>query len=318
MRNIGLTVYGFSIQDRENQRYELHDIEGRTLISIVYDYINRLINTYSADNATETIFSFEQVQIENVMNEQGQERYTILYGRVKTGEYGIESELVDYETGNVAHNRTTNEADVMPFGFAILVPAGEVNSAIIILQSIGNIGMKMVLQKKMTECIKGINNQFKFEMGTIVPRVYLDRFFNHGVLKKIRLISYAIPDDDSDRYGINRGTRETSREIIIKKPVGFLENKRRELTEWRNGARRYDQVIQIDGFEYDDLRLEFATGRTSKTISLRNVDKLIVTEDISDNVDIIGGHPEFTGLCAAMKETGEFYLVARGLLIEEG
>ena len=64
--------------------------------------------------------------------------------------------------------------------------------------------------------------------------------------------------------------------------------------------------------EYVDLKLEFATGRTSKTISLRNVDKLIVTEDITDVVEIVGGHPEFTSLCGAMKETGEFYLIAKG------
>ena len=42
----------------------------------------------------------------------------------------------------------------------------------------------------------------------------------------------------------------------------------------KNGARRFDQVIQIDGFEYDDLKLEFETGRTSKTISLRNVEQI--------------------------------------------
>lgn len=317
MKSIGLTVYGLSVQDRENQRYELHNIKGKTLIDIIHDYMNRLMNTYSADNTSETVFTFDEVMVETVKNEQNQEKYTALYGRVKTGEYGIESELFDYETGNVSHNRTTNEADVMPFGFSILIPAGEVNSAIIILQSISNLGMKTVLHKQMLQCIKEVDNELKFEMGTIVPRAYLDRFFNYGVLKKIRLISYNIPDDDSERYGVNRGTTEASREIIIKKPIGFLENKRRELAEWRNGARRYDQVVQIAGFEYDDLKLEFATGRTSKTISLRNVDKLIVTEDITDVVDIAGGHPEFSSLCSSMKETGEFYLIAKGLLVEE-
>lgn len=317
MKSIGLTVYGFSIQDRESQRHELHNINGESLIDIVHDYMQRYMRTYSADNSAETVFTFDEVNVERITNEQNQEKYTILYGRVKTGEYGIESELVDYETGNVSHNRTANEADVMPFGFSILVPAGEIDNAIIVLQSVSNLGMKTVLHKQLMQCIKELDNEFKFEMGTIVPRAYLDRFFNHGVLKKIRLVSYNIPDDDSERYGINRGTRESSREIIIKKPVGFLENKRRELTEWRNGARRFDQVIQIDGFEYDDLKLEFETGRTSKTISLRNVDRLIVTEDITNDIDIVGGHPEFISLCNTMKETGEFYLVAKGLLVEE-
>lgn len=318
MKNIGLTVYGLSIQDRKNQRKELHNIEGQSLINIISEYVHEMMNTYSADTESETVFKFEDISEEKVNNESCQEKYTIIYGRVKTGEYGIESELVDYQTGNVSHNRTLNEADVMPFGFCIAVPAGEVDNAIIILQSVGIYGMKTMLHKKMTECIKNVNNELKFEMGTIVPKVYLDRFFDHGVLKKIRLISYTIPDDDSERYGINRGVKETSKEIIIRKPVGFLQNRKKELTEWRNGVRRFDQVIQIEGVEYDDLKLEFATGRTSKTISLRNVDKLVVTENVTDIVDIRGGHPSFISLCNAMKETSEFYLVAKGLLIEEG
>ena len=162
--------------ERENQRYELHNVKGRTLVDIVRTYMDRLMNTYSADNSAETVFTFDEVNVETVLNEQNQEKYTVLYGRVKTGEYGIESELVDYETGNVSHNRTTNEADVMPFGFSILVPAGEINSAIIILQSVSNLGMKIVLHKQMMQCIKEIDNEFKFEMGTIVPRAYLDIF----------------------------------------------------------------------------------------------------------------------------------------------
>lgn len=318
MKNVGLTVYGLSIQDRENQRRELHNVEGRTLIEIIEDYIRGAMNTYEDDTESETVFKFEDINVNTAYNNNNQERYTILCGRVKTGEYGIASELVDCQTGSVSHVRTINEADVKPFGFCVIVPAGEIDNAIIILQSVGIYGMKTVLHKKMQECIRGVNSELKFEMGTIVPRVYLDRFFEHGTLRKIRLISYAIPDDDADRFGINRGVRETSREIIIKKPVGFLQNRRRELSEWRNGARRYDQVIQIDGFEYDDLKLEFSAGRTCKTISLRNIDRLIVTEDITETVTLQEGHPTFESLCEAMRETGEFYLVAKGLLAEEG
>lgn len=38
MKSIGLTVYGLSVQDRENQRYELHNIKGKTLIDIIHLY----------------------------------------------------------------------------------------------------------------------------------------------------------------------------------------------------------------------------------------------------------------------------------------
>ena len=72
MKSIGLTVYGLSIQDRENQRYELHNVKGRTLVDIVRTYMDRLMNTYSADNSAETVFTFDEVNVETVLNEQNQ------------------------------------------------------------------------------------------------------------------------------------------------------------------------------------------------------------------------------------------------------
>ena len=91
--------YGFSIQDRENQRYELHNIKGRSLIDILYSYMQRYVRTYSTDNFAETVFTFDEVNVECIMNEQNQEKYTILYGRVKTGEYGIESNWLIIKQG---------------------------------------------------------------------------------------------------------------------------------------------------------------------------------------------------------------------------
>lgn len=316
IRKVGLNVYGFSIQDRENQRRELHNINGRTLIEHINDYADNNVGQYVDDAREESVFCFDSKNEETVYNDDNQEIYKIFYGRIKTGEYGIESELVDKQTGNISYNRTSNDADVMPFGFAVLLPAGQVNSGIIILQSIGNYAMKSILHKKLRECIRNIDEDLKFEMGVIVPRVVLDRFFEHGVLQKIRLIRYGIPNDLSERYGLNLGVEEIVEERVIRKPQGFLQNKRREINEWRAGARAYNTVIQLDDFEYDDLKMEFRFGRTSKTISLRSIDNLQMTEDITENVNLQGGHPEFTSLCVQMKETGEFYLRARGLILE--
>ena len=299
-----------------NQRLELHNINNETLIEIINRYGNQHLRRYTNDSSQETVFCFDTIYTETISNQNNQKLYDILYGRVKTGEYGIESELVNQTTGNLSYNRTTDDADVMPFGFAILIPDGSINNAIIVIQSIGIYGMKKVLEGKIIQCIKDINNEYRFEMGVILPKVVLDRYFEHGTLQKIRLIRYSIPNDLSERYGLNCGVNEFIEERVIRKPQGFLENKKKELHEWRNGERRYDAVIQLDDFEHDDLKMEFSFGRNSKTISLKNIDNLQMCEDITDLVRSIGGHPEFSSLCVQMKETGEFYLKAKGLIVE--
>ena len=123
-KKISLVIYGLSVVDGENKRISLnHIIDNRSLIDIVENYIKDNISLYSQNSSKEILFQFEQVSAESVKNADGQKRYEILYGRVKTGEYGIESELVDVQTGDVT-NRTPNQADMMPFGFCIAVPLG--------------------------------------------------------------------------------------------------------------------------------------------------------------------------------------------------
>jgi len=317
MKKVGLTVYGFSILDNMNQRFELHNVLGKDVINIILDYANNNCKKYKSDDKDEVVFKIENTQAIKKVNTSGQEVYSLLYGRVKTGAYGIESELVDSTTGDVTHNRTRNEADVMPFVFCIAVPAGNVNNGIIILQSIGLYGMKTILHKKLNEHFKSINKDLTFHMGNIIPKTYLKRLIDDGVLQRLRLIKYDIPQDLSDRLGINYGIEETIQEMVIRKPSGFLENKKKELNEWMNGSRRYDQLIQIDDFDYDDLKLEFKLGRTTKTISLKNIDNVVIAEDITDDVKDDGGHPSYDSLIPIMQEYAEDYLAAKGLLVLE-
>lgn len=159
-------------------------------------------------------------------NADGQKRYEILYGRVKTGEYGIESELVDVQTGDVT-NRTPNQADMMPFGFCIAVPLGEINSAVIILQTMGVYGMKMSLQYHLQKCFTDLSPDLRLLFRPIAPKEYIDRYFNNGVLNKIRMIRYEIPEDESNKLEINYGVKQTKEERIIHKPLGFMERKRK-------------------------------------------------------------------------------------------
>ena len=154
MRKVGLTVYGLSFINGE-EKLELHDFyDGKSLLDIVEKFAIENKNNVSNDPENESIFLFEKVERKEIISTEGKEEYELLFGRVKTGEYGIESELLDITNGNI-YKRKENQADMLPFGFCIAVPKGKVTQAIIILQTIGNYGMKVALQRKISECIDG-------------------------------------------------------------------------------------------------------------------------------------------------------------------
>ncbi len=314
-KKVSLVIYGLSILNKENKRALLNDLkDNKSFLDFFLEFVNRTGKKYSNDSEKETVFQFEQIEVEDVFNDEGQLDYRILYGRVKTGEYGIESELVNIGTGAVYH-RSKEQADVMPFGFCIAIPSGDINSAIIILQALGNYGMKLPLQKRLQKCITDINPEYNLLMRAIAPKEYLDRYFEHGVLQKIRMIRYEIPEDISNRMGINYGVKQTKEERIIHKPLGFMEANKKAFQEWRSGQKSYTQIIEIEGYEYDDLKLEFKLGKTVKTFNLGNLEKLVVSEDVTDEVLQSGGHPVFSSLKDKMKDTAKEYLEGMGLIV---
>ena len=114
--------------------------------------------------------------------------------------------------------------------------------------------------------------------------------------------------------GINYGVKQTKEERIIHKPLGFMERKKKAFQEWFVGQRSYTDIVEIEGFDYDDLKLEFSLGETSKTFTLRDMNSLVVNEDITKKVKQKGGHPEYDSLKLIMRETAKDYLTGMGFL----
>ena len=91
-KRIKLMIYGLSVIDEKNNRVFLDNvIDNKSLICCVEEYINSHIFKYTTDSSRDTLFQFEQVNSEVIKNEVGQDEYTVLCGRVKTGEYGIKN-----------------------------------------------------------------------------------------------------------------------------------------------------------------------------------------------------------------------------------
>lgn len=314
MKLVGLTAYGIEIRDEENNSLELHDICERSLLDYLYGIAHKLLDEYAKDKAMESVFAYNAVDFQTVRNDAGQEKYQILYLRIKTGEYGEESEIVDSGTGETTHNKSAEEADVLPFGCCVIVPCGRYTEGIVLVQSLGRNGITSIIKKKFNEYIRQLNGRLRVVLNPMVPRDYMERLLTHGILKSIRLISYGIPDDDADRYGVNRGTSKIIRERVIRKPVGFIHNKYDQIMECVRGKRAYNAIVELDDFEIDDFKMEFSLGKRDKTISMRGLDQLVVNEDITDLVIIENGHPKFDSLCEVMRETGEGYLRAKGAI----
>lgn len=144
MKLVGLTTYSFCVRDGNHNEYELHDIQGREFIDLINREAQLNLKRYDNDKNEESIFTFDNVEIHTKKDSVQREVYSCLFMRVKTGEYGAESEIVDSETGNTNYTKGIGEADVMPFGCAVLVPSGRHTSGIIIFNQLGDLELSLL------------------------------------------------------------------------------------------------------------------------------------------------------------------------------
>ena len=311
MKLVGITTYGISVRDEANHNLELHDVYGKNFLDYLYDIAHTLSGEYHKDRLLENVFAYDVVNKDTVKNNVGQDIYDIVYFRVKTGEYGEESEIIDSETGIRTHKKSVEEADVMPFGGCVIVPSGQYTEGVVLIQSLGRNGITSIIKKKFNEYIKEIDQQLRLVFNPVIPRVYMERLVTRGELKKIRLVSYGINDDDAERFGVDRGTTKIVQERVLKSTGGFIRDKLDRIMQCVHGEITYNDIIQLDDFEIDDLKLEFTIGSRNKTVSMKGLDQLVINEDVTSDVVVENGHPTFASLCNVMKEFGEEYLRAR-------
>lgn len=316
MSSIGMSVYGIRVQDREtNQNLSLNNLEGRTFLRLVNEFVEEYSREYSKVESLEKIFKTEKIEMDTYSDEKGNELFKYYFGRVKTGAYGYTAEIVNSDTSLVNYTKSVQDAEVMPFCFMLCIPNGNTLQGILILQNHGIYGIKTVFQNKLEKFIKEKDKNYNIIVGNIAPRVYVRRFLEEGILKKVRFLRYDIPQDNADRLQINNGVKfEGYEEYVIHKPIGFLQKTKKDIEQYLRGQRAINNIVEINHFDYDNIKMDFKLGRKNKTLDLKNIDSVVINEDITDSVKLIDGHPTRDSIKPVLLETANDYLNEMGLI----
>lgn len=316
MASIGVNIYSFHIHDVEGKQLDLKEVvNNKSILDIFQEFIETKIGFYEDNASKEQIYQFVDYDIVQQKDESGSSYLQYLYGRIKTGNYGIETEIVDRTTGDVAHRQTTNEAGVKPFDFVIALPEDTCDETIIVLQTVSRYGIKSLLRAELNRFIKDTYGLGYVYFGTIYPREFVQKYINDGVLKKLRLIRNGLPEDIASGYGVNYGHRKAKKETIITSPLGFAKELLERITECVKGNILYTDLVELDVDEqYDDVKLDFNLDGKKKSISLKNLEKVVISEDITSVVEAPGGNPLKESIQNIMVKYATEYLIEKGFL----
>lgn len=302
----GLLICSFYLKKRYssddviglNEEYEYNGYIYKDILEIMENFFN----TYSkyVDNEKHMkLFSVDKNSIKRI----DEKNSSYIYGIVKSGAYGIESQITNRDSGKISYKRTKDDADIKNFCFMIYIPKDSKNvtvkKGIMLFQMIGNYGVKTITLDYLREYL---SDNYSLTIGTrsISVGLFIQKLFNEGKIKKVKLLHNKISPDASDNIFSNQGRIEITH-ICPRFKQNFLD---RLITYINGGA---EDVFEIEDSVLDDIKVTIEHMGRVKTIGLRNIQNFSIVEDLPQRL-YNGVDLDVEKLILYMKDTADSYV----------
>ena len=248
-----------------------------------YDDIVVLFNAFLSE-ANETKDDERSMRLFSVLPESIKnydcKTYRAISFAVRSGSYGLESEITDRKTGKVKYKRTQDDADNKQFYCLIYIPKDtdevQVQKGIMLFQTLSTYGIKTITTQQMKDFFSEKN--MTLETRSVSVRMFMEKIIENGSLTKVTLVKNSVSPDLSDSMFISTGREEKSyikpklHQKWVAKFLDFLDGKNQ------------DDIFEINDEKYQDIRITFSLSGKSRTVRANDIDRLSVVEEIPDSI----------------------------------
>lgn len=305
MPSISLSAYKFKISQRNGEFYNLTSFNQNQndILDKLDEYLLQESIAHKNDNAGKGLKSKNVIKKE-VVSKEGHPYYKYVYFCMDYGDYGTESTISSFETGEVLYEQKPGDLNGKDYYVLIAMPyGGNVSNGVIIFENIGVSGIKTMIQNPLKDFASAIDEKCTFHIKPIAQTAAITHFLNNNPITKLRLIKYFASEDRTE----NR---------CSKKETIFFQPRFRNLPQivsrmMNNNNLTNSGITEIDNFEPDDLKVVIDINGKEKTFGVSNFETLGIAEDISEheNLQLTGGRlPTEDSLLMIMKETVESYI----------
>lgn len=310
MVNSGLMICSFYLKKRGHRGFEVrHSLNapyttrgGGHTYTDVFDMFNSFCDKYIAvldDEDAMKVFSIKEGTV-TMHNKAGS--YRAMTFTISSGGYGIESSVMDRHTKKEKYKKTQDDADVKDFNCLVFVPEDDgknkVTKGIMIFQTIAAYGVKMISTKQMRKFFGELG--LTFETRSVSVGAFMEKLIERGSLFRLSLIRNQISPDSSDNIVLASGREER----IFHRPQ--LDKK------WQDRLLRYarnphsSNILEMGDEVYADIKVTFKFNDGIRTVSMRDIDRYSVVEDVPQSI-YHGGHGDLDELIAYMIGTAREY-----------
>lgn len=291
---ITLTSYAIRIRDVDlHENLPIGDVNGADFFQLASDYLGEREQSMSHDEANQRLLSVRR------WGAQGR----TISGVIETGEYGHESDLFDVERGAVSYRRRRYEAEMLPFYFYMSLPE-QADEGLLILQRFQTFGIRTVLWADLSIWLQERQDQLRLAFNPLAVGEAWKEQLRPEAVRAIRFVSFDLPHEVARALELEGQEEEVA-------TVEYVVRARRRHTlpivgrirEFMDGRRDWHNIIELENFDYDEVKLEVDFGGSRRTLEMSHPEELRVRFDITEAVQLGNdGHPQFGSIDGIARE----------------
>lgn len=318
MKNISLCFYQFSVfkpiikNGKETGEYKpvpLNNINGSSITQCVYEFLKNNAHKYQNDKEKEKVYRPDNAEVMTA-SINNSFYFGTLHSIIKSGDYGIEVEIVNPDTGEKTHTQARKEAGVMPFGFSIYY--SDISSeGILISQTFGNHGMFSHLKGILEDSVQLFMHSARVKVSCVIPHTYFKNLMKSKVIKSI-VVESKKKKSSEDLDDLQSALVDcNSYEHVYKDPIlkhGFKET-------LQNLFIKREPLVNITGLvdpdeKIENIKINFKEESRYKVVNYSTYFSLKVVEDITKDVNknYETGHPIQESLFEKMNDHAIIYM----------
>lgn len=303
MANISVSMHTFNIEEtsRGENKYKIKKRLNNNIAEDsgnIFKIIKLFCRRYGQYEDNENDLSVFKVSEESFTEEKDEvsgKKFSHMILKVESGEYGFTTDLVDPKKKSVEYRKPANLAEMKPFFVSVIVDTRKkVEKGFIIFQNVGIYSVKTVFKTYFSDFLKSYNTQelqYEFNLGVVTPKQFAMQLLNQYSVKQVKLISYSNPMDTAEKLNTDFLYQE---EVRIYRKFALIQKTVEKVYKYIDKKCDITDIIEIDGFEYDDIKIELDIGKGKvRTLDLGNIDNLVMKLNFKDS-DIKGvdGHAD--------------------------
>ncbi|WP_188271389.1 MULTISPECIES: hypothetical protein [unclassified Streptomyces] len=260
-------------QKKEPLKFDNFDGNGNDLLKVLHGYLQSLKEDGFDNPDNKQILKSPEITHSDRR----------IHATLGLGEYGVTSKFEERGSGTPRFNREQSDVEFLLYRNLLVLPK-EREVGLFLTERIHNRGVFSMFSTGLRRAFRKRFGEYVIEVSNLSPEAAVSRVLDSGQVKKIRLVRNSVPRDIADRYELNQHETELgTMETVISSPRRGSLGKR-VIEKVVRGQQDVSSLLEWQGVDYSDLRVEVRVGRTIRTVSVASGKTPVVTFEINEDL----------------------------------